>query len=410
MSTPVAAKKTCTPATATQITDLLVDWVSRELRPLSIIGDAGLKSLLAFVMPGYVVPSRTHLTRLLLTRHAEGKTELQKILQKVSWVCLTTDAWSSRAAQSFMTVTCHFVDKTGNLASVVLTTCHFPGSHTSNRIVDKVEEALAMFTIKSGQVIGIVQDEAANTVLAGKMLPEKFGRSSFACSAHLLQTAIRRALDGSPIHALLAVCRRVVCYFRHSNQATEELLRREAQLDLGCLKLVQDVPTCWNSAYLMMERLLTVRQAVTAVLSVAKKKEHRDLMPSNSDWDVIEELIKVLKPFQVATTVFSGQKYVTVSLVFPVITSLHEQLHQAGDFSASVADLRSKLADALTAKFGLDTMDPASPLVIASAIDPRFHSLDFLDQLAIPPEIVKSNLKDQVLAMSTSTMSKRWTA
>ena len=93
-------------------------------------------------------------------------------------------------------------------------------------------------------MVKLTQIEAANAVLAGRMVEEELGWESCTCAAHLLQTCIRRALDGSrPIQQMLAACRRVVCHFKHSNQATEELLRRERHMQLGQLKLVQDVPT-----------------------------------------------------------------------------------------------------------------------------------------------------------------------
>ena len=105
-------------------------------------------------------------------------------------------------------------------------------------------------------MVALTQDEAVNDVLAGRIVEEELGWESCTCAAHLLQTCMRRALDTSrPIQQMLAACRRVVCHFKHSNQATEELLRRERQMQMGQLKLVQDVPTRWNSAFLMMERL-----------------------------------------------------------------------------------------------------------------------------------------------------------
>ena len=54
-----------------QITELIADWLTENMRPLSVIGDSGFKRLLQFLEPGYVVPSRTHLTSLIKARYGK---------------------------------------------------------------------------------------------------------------------------------------------------------------------------------------------------------------------------------------------------------------------------------------------------------------------------------------------------
>ena len=66
--------------------------------------------------------------------------EAAKSAGDCEWVALTTDGWSSKATQSFMMVTCHFISQDWKLVSAVLTTCHFPGSHTGKRIAEKVKD------------------------------------------------------------------------------------------------------------------------------------------------------------------------------------------------------------------------------------------------------------------------------
>ena len=105
-----AANKVCSSSAAAQITDKIVDWVSRDLRPLNIVNDDGVKAFMACVVPGYIKPSRTHISTCMKKRHKEGIKQLQELLQTASWVALTTDGWSSTAMQSFMTVTCHFIN------------------------------------------------------------------------------------------------------------------------------------------------------------------------------------------------------------------------------------------------------------------------------------------------------------
>ena len=50
--------QTCSAAKSTQITDLLVDWCIRDMRPLSIVSDSGLQKILGTLAPGYADSSR----------------------------------------------------------------------------------------------------------------------------------------------------------------------------------------------------------------------------------------------------------------------------------------------------------------------------------------------------------------
>ena len=69
-------RKGCSSATASTITDMIVAWLAADLRPLSIVGDDGFKAVLNFLMPDYIVPSRTHISSLIRKRHKAGKDEL----------------------------------------------------------------------------------------------------------------------------------------------------------------------------------------------------------------------------------------------------------------------------------------------------------------------------------------------
>ena len=119
---------------------------------------------------------------------------------------------------------------------------------------------------------------------SGRFLP-----NAVTCAAHHLQTAIGHAFnDIKSIDSLLAKSRKLIVHVRHSAIATEELLKREKQLQLKVLKLRQDCPTRWNSAFLMVDRLIEVKLAVTTVLQNDDNYKHLNL--SDREWSLAKEL------------------------------------------------------------------------------------------------------------------------
>ena len=88
---------------------------------------------------------------------------------------------------------------------------------------------------------------------------------------------------------------------------------------------------------LLMQHLLELRTALTVVLSDqtwTPKKEHHNLLLKDHQWNALGHLVALLEPFEFATTVASGQKYITLSLVFPIVFHLvshAESLLQSAD-------------------------------------------------------------------------------
>ena len=87
---------TVSPARAGGTDERLVEFVARDLRPISVVCGIGFKNLLAWLEPGYVVPSATQLTKLIQRKHQEGLEKLVDRLRCEVGGALTTDLWTSR--------------------------------------------------------------------------------------------------------------------------------------------------------------------------------------------------------------------------------------------------------------------------------------------------------------------------
>lgn len=379
----------CSSARSSIITDLVLDWIAGSMRPLSIVTDSGLAVLLQELAPAYKLPSRTHFATLLRNRHARCKAEMKALLlnEASAGVALTTDGWTSTGATSYVTHTVHYITREWQLVSGVLETGKFSGSHTAAALADYSKSVLERFGLPSEQVASITHDEAANMVAAGRRLSATEGWSSNVCMAHLMQTAIRHALEDSrAIDKLLAHCRRLVGHFRHSCLATEALTSRQVQLnrEKAPLKVVQDVCTRWNSSFYMLRRLVALRVPLTAVLcdkETTPKEADRQLLLKDHQWALAEELVAVLSHLEAATTVVSGQKYVTMALMLPVATRLETIMSSLADSStnATARAFARSLSAELSSKFPcIASADTESPAVLSAALDPRFHDLDFL--------------------------------
>ena len=89
------------------------------MQPVCMVEDGGFQSL-NVLQPKYHLSQQT-IMRILPSKYSEAEI-VKKEIAAVSHAPLTSDLWASRAIESYMTITCHFVTETWKLKSYVLDT------------------------------------------------------------------------------------------------------------------------------------------------------------------------------------------------------------------------------------------------------------------------------------------------
>jgi len=93
----------------------------------------------------------------------------------------------------------------------------------------------------------------------------------------------------------------------------------EKQKQLGnetVLKLKQDVHTRWNITFLMLERLIKLKEQLTIVMMTLKEAQSN---LSSEEWNIIEDMIPLLSPFDKLTVDISAEHYPAISMVIQLI-------------------------------------------------------------------------------------------
>lgn len=176
------------------------------------------------------------------------------------------------------------------------------------------------------------------------------------------------------IDRAVGVCKKLVSHFSHSWKASDALTKVQKELNLPSHCLISECQTRWGSRQMMISRILEQQQALTQVLSADKKLRH--LIPTWQDIDVLESVSKSLGPMLDFTDALSGDEYVSVSFVKPVLqlfnTSLLEMREEDTDLTKNI---KKKMLDYLNEKYEDD--ETQNLLDMASFLDPRFK-MDFI--------------------------------
>ncbi|KAL7882925.1 hypothetical protein SRHO_G00005830 [Serrasalmus rhombeus] len=391
-------RRACDERRAEGITERICSMIERDLMPINTVDGAGFQDLIAFLEPGYNIPSRPSITSRLEARYEKKKSELKTKLATATAVALTTDCWTALTTKSYITVTCHYTDENWQLKSVVLITTNMLDRHTADNLADKLNDVVETWGL-SGRVTACVHDNARNIVQANN--PTRVSWKSVACFAHMLNLAVNDGFAAAGVSRAIVAAGRLVKHFHHSTIATKALEEKQQQMSLPPHRLIQSCKIRWNSVCDIFQRLVEQRWAVSAVLSdrsVTKLADARTLELRDDYWQLMEDMAPVLGTLKCATTVMSTESEVSISNTYPITFSLmNNHLGAADRDSHKVAEFKERVRDSLGERMKIksDDLDSSTPMV-ATMLDPCHKHQGFL------PPATRRSAHSKLLELATA--------
>jgi hypothetical protein len=359
------------------ITQKIAEMMCRDNQPFTIVEDAGFRALLNAAEPRYTIPSRKTFSEHIVPKlYSEIISAVKSDVHGASSLAFTTDAWSSRANQSYLSYTAHFLSQDFKTRNYCLGVENVDESHTATCLAKSLADQTVTWTSESQRKnnvkVAVVSDNAANIQAAitkvQSCLPVK-------CFNHTLQLTIEDVVRPcDELQNTVQKAKAITTHFKHSCQNTKKLLDREKQFGLPELKLKQECVTRWNSRYDMLERLITVKDAVTSVISCEKKLK----CLSPTEWEIAEEYVKVFKPFKILTATMSSTKYPTISMVIPELNKLKHALLTDENLQATyLPTLKEDLITTIDRRWPQYEFN--NVYAIATIVDPRYKDCGFSD-------------------------------
>ncbi|KAK9187258.1 hypothetical protein WN944_018650 [Citrus x changshan-huyou] len=311
----------------------------------------------------------------VLKMHNREKTKIRSMLEEAhSRICLTTDLWTSITADGYLCLTAHFIDKGWNLQKKVLNFFEMPTPHTGVALAEKILSLLCEWGIEK-RIFSLTVDNASSNDVCVVMLKSQLRlRNALVCDgdffhirccAHIINLIVQQGLK--EIEKEIEKARESVKYVKGSQVRKIKFLECVKQVSLDDKKgLRQDVPTRWNSTFLMLDSVLYYKNAFCHLqLSDYNYKN----CPSEEEWGKIEKIGKFLSMFYEITCIFSGSKYPTSNLYFPKVFVTKVALDQ---LLCSEDVYMKTMAQKMIEKFEKYWYDFCTILAIAVILDPRY--------------------------------------
>ncbi|KAK0132046.1 Zinc finger BED domain-containing protein 1 [Merluccius polli] len=331
--------------------------------PLLTVEKEGFRRMIHKMDARYNMPSRKYFSKTALPKlYDECRDGLETTLSTVEFFASTTDMWSSRATEPYISLTVHHIASDWSLNSCCLQTSFFPDDHTGENIASGLKQFLQEWKLDKTKQVCLTTDSGANVVKAVAL--NHWTRLS--CFGHNLHIAIERSMRDSRIDRAVGVCKKIVSLFSHSWKRQRALKAAQEELGLPQHKLVTESPTRWGSRQKMIQRLLEQEKAITQVLAADRSTRHLDI-------DVLDAVSKALGPLLDFTDALSSENYVTVSFLRPILHLFSSELLQEKDEDADLTKtIKKSVLDYVMAKYS----DPevADLINMASFLDPRFRT------------------------------------
>ncbi|CAG8748420.1 4516_t:CDS:1, partial [Ambispora leptoticha] len=275
----------------------------------------------------------------------------------------------------YLGITCHWLTDSFELHKIVLEIGELD-DHCADDIVESVSFVLDKFNINHQKVFSITTDNGANAV-------QKMDVTNVKCAGHILQLSVNLGLK--EIDKLISKCKSLISILSKEKKRKQ---LREAQLQITPglkkpLDVIKDVDTRWNSTFYSIERLVYLKPAIIQLYSTLNNHTVREIrrgaemmssfLPSDDEFELLNELIIILSPFDEATQFLSGSKYPTLGFMTPMLEELTRRLRQFTGQIYKAILVKDTILNNLVERWG----DPSEIGLCCSFLDPRFKNLNF---------------------------------
>ncbi|XP_023909364.1 zinc finger BED domain-containing protein RICESLEEPER 2 [Quercus suber] len=287
--------------------------------------------------------------------------------------CLSSDLWSSPNANEYMVLIAHYVDKHWVLQKKVLSFSHVPPSCGGVILAERLLGLLKEWGIEKRVFTITLNNVSYNDTLVShlKRHPSfgpclSYGGEFFhvRCGAHILNLIVQDGLK--VINGAVYNLRESVKYVRDSDHRKLRFAQCLSELPFLTSKKVRQVPTRWNSTYLMIKTCLKYRDAFSRLSKIDKYFLN---CPSEEEWERVEKIVRVLEPFYNITKLFSGTNYPTANLYFHCVWKIQLRItEQLEDDDAIIRAMAKKMKE----KFDKYWEYYSPVLSFAVILDPRY--------------------------------------
>nr|KAJ0197142.1 hypothetical protein LSAT_V11C700359350 [Lactuca sativa] len=359
--------------------------------PLSIVEHHGFRKFVGRLQPLFKVPCRNTIKDDIKRIYDYERDKTMSLLGKNKRrIAVTTDMWTSNHQKKVYGNDSTFCRSKLELEkqnygytylTTIYTFIYVPCPHTSDVLSDILYVTLCDWNLDS-KVSTLIVDNCTTNDAIIRILLEKLPLKSLMmngdlfhmrCCVHFLNLIVQDGL--SLIKFEIERIRESVAFWSASPTREQNFVIATEQLGIPySKKLILDCKTRWNSTFLMLSVTISYKEVFDRVKTRDPKYT---CFPTEQDWELASEICERLQLFYEVTVMFSGSKYPTANVFFPLICEIGYSLRE---WTKSPIEEIKMMADQMVSKFNKYWSVIHGIMGMTAVLDPQYK-LKFVELL-----------------------------
>ena len=375
-----------------ELTLAITKWFCKSSRSTKMVEDPGFIAFLLLARPEYDPPSRRTLAKNIKQLYEVKKKKVKESLKDMEFCAVTTDGGTSSDATSYQDTNVHYIDREMNMKSHCLAVTENKEAHTAVNYRDNVDEVLEEFEIKEKVVKTITDNE--NKMRAAFDDEERSG-----CVAHILHSSITEGYKKtSEVKDVIEKNRKIATKYHKSYAFKYNLEEEQKKRELPVRAILQDVPTRWGSTRsstgsfldkeeenkeeegnLRSEVFRDQYKNMDAINSALRRIKYRgdqklaQYLLTDEDMVRISTVNRFLTKLDIFSTTLGGDKFVTSSVLLPVIATMKKMMQVESSDSVYMANMKTVILNDFNKRIATNV--DVDFFLLAALLDPRWKEL-----------------------------------
>ena len=202
------------------------------------------------------------------------KKQFERDIPHFKMAAFTTDGWTARNGDPFVSITLNCVTKDFELKKLSLDCQNFIGRHTGVLFAQGMDHMISQFPVLQREDLYKVggTDAAANMKKA--ITESKEISDHLTCTNHLLNTCLIKAIEKSEgLNSIIKKCKGLAQRTHQSSLDWQDIKKSCVAANIEPVKIIQAVVTRWKSNFMMIKSILKMKAGLLVALETYDKPD-----------------------------------------------------------------------------------------------------------------------------------------
>ena len=305
---------------------------------------------------------------------------LSQSKEETRGIAFTSDMWRSRALDSFMSLTAHFISKDYELVVLVpFVTWFGHNRHTGVNIKLLLDQFFKILGLDGEHIYRtVVTDNASNNGVMFRLSRDSI--QEYKCAIHTMSLCVKDVWELTILHVkikdVLKKCSEIAVHVRRSEHNKNALKEEAKAKDVRFIMPIVPNATRWHSVEQNVQSVLHLAPVIQSLaVNESPSGSWTELNPSAAEIKLLKSMVELLKRIKIACKIWEHDKKPTIQTMIPELFDIQDILKKKSrDKERYVSVFARELSKLIENRFP-DSGTQSLLNCVAHLLDPEYRGL-----------------------------------